>query len=202
MKYVYIVRAGEQHYKVGITSNMKKRISALQTSNPHKIELVTHRLVGSAEQVERDIHKALKLLATGGGREWFKLSGEQVVELAVLLNQNPEVDAADRIIDSLGTQIRRLVTQYEKQIATTVPQQSAPKVELKPLKQSIRKAGIEGDVEAALVVIANEQRASTSLLQRRMSIGYGRASRIMDELENRGYVTVSDGVHGRDLIFT
>jgi len=40
----------------------------------------------------------------------------------------------------------------------------------------------------AFEVIRSEQKASVSLLQRRLRLGYTRAARIMDELENRGVV--------------
>jgi DNA segregation ATPase FtsK/SpoIIIE, S-DNA-T family len=49
-------------------------------------------------------------------------------------------------------------------------------------------------------VIRSEQKASVSLLQRRLKLGYGRAARIMDELENRGIVGPSKGAEPRDIL--
>ncbi len=49
-------------------------------------------------------------------------------------------------------------------------------------------------------VIRTEQKASVSLLQRRLRLGYGRAARIMDELENRGIVGPSKGAEPRDIL--
>ena len=49
-------------------------------------------------------------------------------------------------------------------------------------------------------VIRSEQKASVSLLQRRLRLGYGRAARIMDELENRGIVGPSNGAEPRDIL--
>ena len=45
----------------------------------------------------------------------------------------------------------------------------------------------------AVGVVATAGRASTSLLQRKLRIGYGRASRLMDIMEERGIVAPSDG---------
>jgi len=46
--------------------------------------------------------------------------------------------------------------------------------------------------EAAELVIQQRQ-GSTSLLQRRMKIGYGRAARIIDQLEDAGVLSPSEG---------
>jgi S-DNA-T family DNA segregation ATPase FtsK/SpoIIIE len=43
--------------------------------------------------------------------------------------------------------------------------------------------------------LMKEKRASTSLIQRRFKVGYGRAARIMDQLEQRGVISSSDGTH-------
>ena len=55
-------------------------------------------------------------------------------------------------------------------------------------------------IEQCLEVIRSEQKASVSLLQRRLKIGYGRAARIMDVLEERGYVGPSKGAEPRDIL--
>ncbi len=43
-------------------------------------------------------------------------------------------------------------------------------------------------------------RASASLLQRRLSIGYARAARILDQLEQHGIVSAGDGAKPRELL--
>lgn len=62
-------------------------------------------------------------------------------------------------------------------------------------------AGEDEDlIEQCIEVIRSEQKASVSLLQRRLKIGYGRAARIMDVLEERGYVGPSKGAEPRDIL--
>jgi DNA segregation ATPase FtsK/SpoIIIE, S-DNA-T family len=51
----------------------------------------------------------------------------------------------------------------------------------------------DGLVEQAVKIVRASQRASTSLLQRRLRIGYPRAARLMDELEELGVVGPSMG---------
>jgi len=58
----------------------------------------------------------------------------------------------------------------------------------------------ESLIEQCIDVIRSEQKASVSLLQRRLKLGYGRAARIMDELENRGIVGPSKGAEPRDIL--
>ena len=54
---------------------------------------------------------------------------------------------------------------------------------------------------AAEVCIQNEQ-GSTSLLQRKLSIGYGRAARIADQLHEAGILGPSEGAKGREVLVT
>lgn len=53
--------------------------------------------------------------------------------------------------------------------------------------------------EAARLVVRHQQ-CSTSLLQRRMKIGYGRAARIVDQLEEAGIIGTMDGSKGRSVL--
>jgi S-DNA-T family DNA segregation ATPase FtsK/SpoIIIE len=52
----------------------------------------------------------------------------------------------------------------------------------------------------AVSVIREYDRASASLLQRRLRIGYARAARIIDQLEARGYVGAFDGSNARVVL--
>ncbi|MFH0820610.1 MAG: DNA translocase FtsK 4TM domain-containing protein [Candidatus Peregrinibacteria bacterium] len=53
--------------------------------------------------------------------------------------------------------------------------------------------------ENAMVVIRDTGKASASLLQRRLSIGYARAARILDLLEERGMIGPVDGAKPREI---
>lgn len=52
----------------------------------------------------------------------------------------------------------------------------------------------------ALEIIMQHDKASASLLQRKLSIGYARAARILDQLEAEGYVGPAEGSKPRDVI--
>jgi S-DNA-T family DNA segregation ATPase FtsK/SpoIIIE len=52
----------------------------------------------------------------------------------------------------------------------------------------------------AVDVIREYDRASASLLQRRLKVGYARAARIIDQLEARGYIGAFDGSNARQVL--
>jgi len=52
----------------------------------------------------------------------------------------------------------------------------------------------------AVRVVINDGRASTSLLQRRLSIGYGRAAKLIDMMFNNGIVGPADGSKPREVL--
>ncbi len=62
----------------------------------------------------------------------------------------------------------------------------------------------DGDplVRQALDVAFESGKISTSLLQRRLSIGYGRAAKIIDRLEELGYVSAPEGQKPRQLLIS
>ncbi len=81
-------------------------------------------------------------------------------------------------------------------------------IEENPLSQSVQK-GLEGiEIESenddplyeeAKRVVLEARKASASLLQRRLKLGYARAARLLDTLEQRGVVGPADGAKPREV---
>ena len=66
-----------------------------------------------------------------------------------------------------------------------------------------RNAGgsIDDDLyEEALTVVTNSGQASASLLQRRLRVGYARAARLLDIMEQEGVIGPSNGAKPRDIL--
>ena len=63
---------------------------------------------------------------------------------------------------------------------------------------------IGGDplISQALEVAFESGKISTSLLQRRLSVGYGRAAKLIDKMEEMGYVSAPDGQKPRELLIS
>jgi len=104
-----------------------------------------------------------------------------------------------------------LITDQEIQsIVDFIAKQGKPSYEMeihrqlsKPANSFGDESGIDEDeeiIQQCIEVIRSEQKASVSLLQRRLRLGYTRAARIMDELENRGIVGPSKGAEPRDIL--
>ena len=55
-------------------------------------------------------------------------------------------------------------------------------------------------MDKAIELAASQRKLSTSLLQRRLRIGYPRAARLMDQLEEEGIVGPGEGSKSRDVI--
>ena len=54
--------------------------------------------------------------------------------------------------------------------------------------------------EQAIRIVCQYDRASASLLQRKLKIGYARAARIIDQLEEEGIISQGEGAKPRDVL--
>lgn len=104
-----------------------------------------------------------------------------------------------------------LITDQEIQsVVDHISKQGKPSYEMeihqqlsKPAASAAEESGCDEDeevIQQCIEVIRSEQKASVSLLQRRLRLGYGRAARVMDELENRGIVGPANGAEPREIL--
>ncbi len=107
-----------------------------------------------------------------------------------MLFLHPEVGTPVRVqgVWVADSEIERIIAHWQK----TVPysEESAPWEKL--LSQSSEDED-DGLIEQAIAVLRETRRASASLLQRRLRIGYPRAARLLDQLEEMGVVGPSQG---------
>ena len=93
-----------------------------------------------------------------------------------------------------------------------VARQGEPEFREELLAEVIEVEGLgEGDeldpdedplLEEAILLVAQMQTASTSMLQRRLRLGYTRAGRLIDMLERRGVISGYEGSKPRQVLIT
>ena len=93
-------------------------------------------------------------------------------------------------------------------IVSSLKQQGLPEFDEDVIREEIEDESSLSSVNDAdkdelfkdsLDIISREGKASTSLLQRKLQIGYNRAARIMDQLEEQGYISAANHVGKREI---
>ena len=107
----------------------------------------------------------------------------------------------EKIVDFIKSQAE---VEYDNEVMEEIERQAV--AEKKKNAQAAAGDKIaDGDdamIEEAINVIVECQAASTTLLQRKLRLGYGRAARIMDQLEQMGIVGPADGAKPRKVLMT
>jgi S-DNA-T family DNA segregation ATPase FtsK/SpoIIIE len=108
-----------------------------------------------------------------------------------MLFLNPEVGNPMRAQGVMVTdqEIEKLITHWQK--VSNLALDDEP-----PWEKVLQESAEDGEddlLEEAISLVQSTQRASASLLQRRLRIGYPRAARLLDQLEEMGIVGPSQG---------
>ena len=114
----------------------------------------------------------------------------------------------EKVVDFIKSQTQ---SEYSDEIMEQV-EQSIPvtKAEAKELRAAEKAAAVnepepgsdEDVLERAIEVVVEAGQASTSSLQRRLKLGYARAARMMDELEQMGVIGSYEGAKPRKVLMT
>ncbi len=156
-----------------IKANFPARIGFKVTS---KIDSRTILDGGGAEQL---IGRGDMLLSVGG----------DMIRLQCAFVDTPEVE---KVVDFIGDQqgfsepyfLPEYLSDDEKSVGNT----------------SLTWADLDDQFEDAAQLVVQNQLGSTSMIQRRMKLGYNRAGRIMDQLETLGIVGPADGSKPREVL--
>ena len=92
--------------------------------------------------------------------------------------------------------------EYDKQISAEV--EKAKILEKGKKGSALNVSAGDGDVDdlfyEALQIAIDVKQISASFLQRKLGLGYSRASRIIDQLEEKGYISARDGNNPRHVL--
>lgn len=112
-------------------------------------------------------------------------------------------DEIRRVVDYLKAQQS---SQYDEEVASEIekhiPVAKGEKPSATGDDTSVDPNSEESMIDRAIEVIVENQTASTSFLQRKLKLGYARAARIMDELEEMGIISAGDGAKPRQILMS
>ena len=91
---------------------------------------------------------------------------------------------------------------YDKEILDEIERQAAADSSGKKGGASDSGDAVDDLFEDAVQCVLEAGQCSTSYLQRRLKVGYARAARLVDEMENRGIVGPPDGSKPREVLVT
>jgi len=113
---------------------------------------------------------------------------------------DPEVEAVTSYIKN------HYVTSYDQEVMEEIERKAAQTGNSKPNSSEPESTTeeLDGDemLPAAVDVILETGQASVSMLQRRLKLGYARAARIVDEMEDKGIVGPFQGSKPRAILIT
>ena len=111
---------------------------------------------------------------------------------------NEEIEAVIARIKETST------AEYSEEILEHIEQQAEQVGNNKSGSSGTNDPGDDEDelIEEAIEVIMDCRQASTSMLQRRLKLGYSRAARIIDQIEDRGIIGPSEGSKPRHILIS
>jgi S-DNA-T family DNA segregation ATPase FtsK/SpoIIIE len=124
-----------------------------------------------------------------GDMLYLPIDAPRATRLQGVLVTDPEIEALTRFWKNQGS------PRYRTEITAT--------------RRDSRGGGDgedDGDADPllrqAIDIVRRSDKASASLLQRRLRVGYARAARILDQMEDRGIVGPADGSRFREVLIT
>ncbi|MBR0483827.1 MAG: DNA translocase FtsK [Oscillospiraceae bacterium] len=106
----------------------------------------------------------------------------------------------EKVVEFIKNQSEDAV--YDEAIEQAVNQMAVSGDKKKGGSEEIALSGDEDLIEQAIEVVVAAGQASTSNLQRRLRLGYARAARIMDELEEKGIIGPYEGAKPRKVLMS
>ena len=95
---------------------------------------------------------------------------------------------------------------YSDEIANQIEREAQRCGVKKSMQSELSEDGGSGDEDPMLVnaieLAVDSGKISTSLIQRRLSLGYGRSAKLIDRMEQLGYVSAPDGQKPREVLIT
>lgn len=134
---------------------------------------------------------------------------EELIGQGDMLYLSGEMANAERIQCAYISEeeVKKVVKYISEENVTEIPEDITQQKDALAADNSIFNASLEPSdhddddmYEQARQVVIETQKASTSFLQRKLGVGYARAARLIDQLEERGIVGPGNGAKPRDVL--
>ena len=193
-----MARAAGMHLVIATQSPRADVITGLIKSNiPSRISLkvanaIESRIILDMQGAERLIGNGDMLFSPTGANKPTRIQGcwvsdKEIKAVTDFLKGKTPVQYDNTIVEEIERQAA-LAKQGKKGAAEEQREEEA--AETDPL------------LPKALEAVVEAGQASTSMLQRRLKLGYSRAARIMDELESHHFIGPADGAKPRAVLIT
>jgi len=133
------------------------------------------------------------------------IGAEDLLGRGDMLYQPIDAPRAVRLQGVLVTdpEIEELVRHWRAQGGPAYrPEITAPRRDRKGATDDESDRDADPLLSQAVEIVRRSDKASASLLQRRLRVGYARAARILDQMEDRGIVGPADGSRFREVLVT
>lgn len=193
-------RAAGMHLIIGTQRPDVSVITGLIKNNiPSRISCAVTSQVDSRTVLDRA--GAEKLI--GRGDMLYKPVGIDPIRVQGAFVTEEEVEAVVEFIKSQNT---GKTEGYNEEVIEQIEREAEMCGVTGKKKTAIDAADDDGEddpmLRAALELAVESRKISTSLIQRKLSLGYGRAAKLIDRMEQLGYVSPPDGQKPREVLIS
>ena len=191
-------RAAGMHLVIATQSPRADVITGLMKANiPSRIafavkDAINSRIILDSTGAEKLVGRGDMLYAPIGSNKPLRVQGcyitpEEIDRVVKYVKATGEVQYSDEVMQK----IEETVQEKERKSGSST---SAAEPEVNDADDELLPAAVE--------VILETGQASVSMLQRRLKLGYSRAARLVDQMEQKGYVGPFEGSKPRQLLIT
>ncbi len=191
-------RAAGMHLVIATQSPRADVITGLMKANiPSRIafavkDAINSRIILDATGAEKLVGRGDMLYAPIGSSKPLRVQGcyitpEEIDRVVSYVKSTGEVQYSDEVMQK----IEENVQEKERKSGSSAP-----------AADPVEDEGADELLPAAVEVSLETGQASVSMLQRRLKLGYSRAARLVDQMEQKGYVGPFEGSKPRQLLIT
>ncbi|MCI9432377.1 MAG: DNA translocase FtsK, partial [Oscillospiraceae bacterium] len=191
-------RAAGMHLVIATQSPRADVITGLMKANiPSRIafavkDAINSRIILDATGAEKLVGRGDMLYAPIGSSKPLRVQGcyitpEEIERVVSFVKSTSEVQYSDEVMQKIEENVQEKERKSGSPAPGGDPEEDDGADELLP---------------AAVEVILETGQASVSMLQRRLKLGYSRAARLVDQMEQKGYVGPFEGSKPRQLLIT